>query len=61
MCTTDTTVNSALVKEDGDRQVPIYYTSKVILNSEMWYAQVEKLALTLCHIRKKIAALLSGP
>ena len=38
-----------LIREDGQDQYPVYYTSKVLRNAELRYPKIEKLALALIH------------
>ncbi|XP_022150037.1 uncharacterized protein LOC111018309 [Momordica charantia] len=40
-------VSSALIKQEGVRRSPIYYTSKAMTEAETRYPQMEKLALAL--------------
>ncbi|KAL5552844.1 hypothetical protein UlMin_040245 [Ulmus minor] len=47
-------VSSALVREEDGVQWPIYYTSKSLLDAETWYPEIEKLALALMVVARKL-------
>ena len=47
-------VSSALVREEGRVQKPVYYTSRVVRGVEGWYAQIEKLAFALITSSRKL-------
>ena len=40
-------VSAVLVREEGSKQLPIYYVSKALLDAETCYSHLEKLALAL--------------
>ena len=48
-------VSAVLVREEGTKQLPIYYVSKALLDTETRYSHLEKLALALvvaaCKLR----------
>ena len=50
----ETAVSSMLVREEDGKQLPIYYVSKSLLNAETCYSQLEKLALALVTITRKL-------
>ena len=45
---------SVLVREDKREQNSIYYVSKVFRGSEIRYPKIDKLALALVHITRKL-------
>ncbi|XP_024019753.1 uncharacterized protein LOC112091128 [Morus notabilis] len=47
-------VSSVLVREENKVQLPVYYTSKCLLDTEMRYPQMEKLALVLVVTSRKL-------
>ncbi|KAL5539174.1 hypothetical protein UlMin_044787 [Ulmus minor] len=47
-------VSSALVREEDGIQWPIYYTSKSLLDAEIRYPEIEKLALALMFPLKQV-------
>ena len=47
-------VSSALVREKGKVQKPVYYTSKVLRGAEGRYPQMEKLAFALITASRKL-------
>ena len=49
-----TAVSSALIREDGGTQLPVYYTSKVFQGAEERYPAMEKLALALVIAARKL-------
>uniref|UniRef100_A0A2N9GFI3 RNA-directed DNA polymerase n=1 Tax=Fagus sylvatica TaxID=28930 RepID=A0A2N9GFI3_FAGSY len=49
-----TAVSSALIREDGGTQLPVYYTSKAFQGAEERYPAMEKLALALVIAAKKL-------
>ena len=49
-----TAVSSALIREDGDTQLPVYYTSKAFQGAEERYPAMEKLALALVIAARKL-------
>uniref|UniRef100_A0A2N9JBP4 Reverse transcriptase domain-containing protein n=1 Tax=Fagus sylvatica TaxID=28930 RepID=A0A2N9JBP4_FAGSY len=48
------TDNSALIREDGGTQLPVYYTSKAFQGAEERYPAMEKLALALVIAARKL-------
>ena len=40
-------VSAVLIREEGSKQLPIYYVSKALLDAETHYSRLEKLALAL--------------
>ena len=49
-----TAVSSALIREDGGTQLPVYYTSKAFQGVEERYPAMEKLALALVIAARKL-------
>ena len=49
-----TAVSLALIREDGDTQLPVYYTSKALQGTEERYPAIEKLALALVIAARKL-------
>ena len=47
-------ISSALVKEEGKKQKPAYYTSKALRGAEGRYPQIEKLAFALITTSRKL-------
>uniref|UniRef100_A0A2N9HBH6 RNA-directed DNA polymerase n=1 Tax=Fagus sylvatica TaxID=28930 RepID=A0A2N9HBH6_FAGSY len=47
LAVSQTAVSSALIREDGGTQLPVYYTSKAFQGAEERYPAMEKLALAL--------------
>lgn len=43
-----------LVREEDGKQLPVYYVSKVILDAETRYNQLEKISLALVTIAQKL-------
>uniref|UniRef100_A0A2N9HYA4 Reverse transcriptase/retrotransposon-derived protein RNase H-like domain-containing protein n=1 Tax=Fagus sylvatica TaxID=28930 RepID=A0A2N9HYA4_FAGSY len=49
-----TAVSSALIREEGNTQLPVYYTSKAFQGAEERYPAMEKLALALVIAARKL-------
>uniref|UniRef100_A0A2N9FHX8 RNase H type-1 domain-containing protein n=1 Tax=Fagus sylvatica TaxID=28930 RepID=A0A2N9FHX8_FAGSY len=49
-----TAVSSALIREEGNTQLPVYYTSKAFQGAEERYPAMEKLALALVITARKL-------
>ena len=47
-------VSSVLVREEGSKQLPIYYVSKALLDAETRYRHMEKLSLALIVAARKL-------
>ncbi|XP_013617478.1 PREDICTED: uncharacterized protein LOC106323992 [Brassica oleracea var. oleracea] len=47
-------VSTVLVREEGNKQLPIYYVSKALLDAETRYSHLEKLALALIVTARKL-------
>ncbi|XP_061352377.1 uncharacterized protein LOC133297279 [Gastrolobium bilobum] len=47
-------ISAALIKESKERQKPVYFISKVIQGAELGYQQVEKVALTLIFVARRL-------
>ncbi|KAL0290508.1 UNVERIFIED_CONTAM: hypothetical protein Sradi_7048200 [Sesamum radiatum] len=54
LSTTPQEVNSVLVQEEGGKQMPIYYVSKVLNGAEGRYTPIEKMALALVITARKL-------
>ncbi|KAJ8639948.1 hypothetical protein MRB53_016642 [Persea americana] len=48
-------VNSVLIREENEQQRPIYYKSKILLDAETRYLQLEKFALALVSASRKLS------
>ena len=51
----DHAVSSVLIREENEPQMPIYYMSKILLDAETRYLQLEKLALALVSASRKLS------
>ncbi|XP_073061699.1 uncharacterized protein [Primulina eburnea] len=51
---TEHVVSSVLVKEEGTDQNPVYYVSHALRGAELKYSEVEKIALALVMISRKL-------
>ena len=47
-------VSSALIREEGKMQKPVYYTSRAFRGAEARYPQIEKLAFALILASRKL-------
>ena len=47
-------ISSALIKEEGKIQKPVYYTSKALKGVEGWNPPLEKLAFSLVTATRKL-------
>ena len=47
-------VSSPLVREEGKKQKPVYYTSKALRGADGQYPQIEKLAFALIAASRKL-------
>ena len=54
LAVSNTTISSALIREEGNVQKPVYYTSQVFQGSEASYPRMEKIAFALLVASKKI-------
>ena len=45
---------SMLIREEAEAQHPVYYTSKAFLDVKTWYQLVEKYALALMALARKL-------
>ena len=50
----DEAVSSVLVREENNRQRPVYYTSKQLFGAEARYSTMEKLAFALVVSARKL-------
>ncbi|XP_074374533.1 uncharacterized protein LOC141714939 [Apium graveolens] len=53
-------ISSALVREEGGMQSPIYYISQVLKDAETRYPNLEKFALALVHSSRKLRQYFQG-
>ena len=49
----DNAVSSVLIREDQKIEKPVYYISKVLLDAEKKYSNLEKFAIFFGHICKE--------
>ena len=54
LAVSNTAVSAVLVREENDRQYPVYYVSKALLDAETRYSRLEKLALALVVTAHKL-------
>ena len=54
LAVTSHAVSSALVREEGRAQKPVYYTSRALRGAERRYPQIEKLAFALITSSRKL-------
>ena len=54
MAVTSHAVSSALIREEGRVQKPVYYTSRAVRGAEGRYPQIEKLAFALIMASMKL-------
>ena len=47
-------IASILVREEGSKQHPIYYVSKILRGAEIQYPKLDKLAMIVVHKSKKL-------
>ena len=47
-------MSTALIREEDNKQFPVYYVSKSLLDTETHYTQLEKLALALVTAAHKL-------
>ena len=47
-------VSTVLIREEGSKNLPIYYVSKALLDAETWYSHLEKLALAQIVTGRKL-------
>ena len=49
-------VSAALIREEGAKQLPVYYDSQAFQGAESWYPRIEKIAFALivasCKLRQ---------
>ena len=55
LAVSDHAVSLVLIKEENGQQRPIYYTSKILLDAETRFLQLEKLALALVSASRKLS------
>ena len=54
LAVSNTAVSAILFREENDRQYPVYYVSKALLDAETRYSRLEKLALALVVAVRKL-------
>ncbi|XP_057793251.1 uncharacterized protein LOC131009864 [Salvia miltiorrhiza] len=54
LAVSETAVSAVLVRDDEGKQSPVYYVSKSLLDAEIRYSLLEKLALALVHAARKL-------
>ena len=54
LAVSDVAVSGMLVREEGRRQKPVFYTSKMLLDAETRYNTMEKMVLALVTAKKKL-------
>ncbi|CAA7047599.1 unnamed protein product, partial [Microthlaspi erraticum] len=54
LAVSDHAVSAVLVREEENKQYPVYYVSKSLLDAETRYSQLEKLALALITAARKL-------
>ena len=47
-------ISAVLVREENRKQKPIFYTSKMLLDAETSYIDLEKMVLALVTMKKKL-------
>ena len=47
-------VSGVLVREENKKQKPVFYTSKMLLDAETRYSDLEKMVLALVTAKKKL-------
>lgn len=50
----DVTVSAVLLREEGGKQKPVFYTSKMLLDAETWYNSMEGMVLAMVTVKKKL-------
>ncbi|KAL2232611.1 UNVERIFIED_CONTAM: Retrovirus-related Pol polyprotein from transposon 17.6 [Sesamum indicum] len=60
LAVSENAISSALIREEGGVQSPIYYVSRMLHGAEKRYAQIEKLALTLIVTARKLQPYFQG-
>jgi len=54
LAVSNTTVSTALLREDGGIQKPVYYVSKALIDGQTRYTRIEKLVFTLFITKRKL-------
>ncbi|XP_056691812.1 uncharacterized protein [Spinacia oleracea] len=54
LAVTESTISAVLVRQEDDKQLPIYYVSKSLLSAETRYSHLEKLVLALIVASTKL-------
>ncbi|KAL5578611.1 hypothetical protein UlMin_011053 [Ulmus minor] len=54
LAVSDVAVSGVLIREDGGKQKPVFYTSKMLLDAETCYSKMEKMVLALVTAKKKL-------
>lgn len=54
LAVTERTINAILIREEGETEHPVYYTSKALQEIELRYSPLEKLAYILVVTARKL-------
>ena len=54
LAVSEVAVSAVLVREENKKQKPVFYTSKMLLDAEMRYNDLEKMVLALVTAKKKL-------
>ena len=54
LATTEHAISSVLVREERTQMKPVYYVSKRLLGVESRYSVMDRLALCLVHVSRKL-------
>ena len=54
LAVSEVAVSGVLVKEENKKQRPVFYTSKMLLDAETRYSNLEKMVLALVTTKKKL-------
>ena len=54
LAVSEVAVSGVLVKEENKKQKPVFYTSKMLLDAETRYSDLEKMVLALVTAKKKL-------
>ena len=54
LAVSEVAVSGVLIKEENKKQRPVFYTSKMLLDAETRYSDLEKMVLALVTVKKKL-------
>ncbi|KAL5829304.1 hypothetical protein ACOSQ3_018772 [Xanthoceras sorbifolium] len=54
LAVSETAISAVLVREEDNKRLPVYYINKTLLDAETKYTQLEKLALALVTVVRKL-------